>query len=90
MRFSDTGRTEQGDVGFACDEFQGGQIADFTGVELRLERELELVECFVVRQTGQLKGGAEPAAFVLILQRHRPTFLGLIHPPFSLSSRLIS
>ena len=41
-----------GRVGFRVDKRQGGQVADFTGVEFRLESELELVEGFVMRQAG--------------------------------------
>ena len=42
---------------------QGGEVADLAGVEVGLEREVELVEGLVVRQPGQFQGVAEPAAF---------------------------
>jgi hypothetical protein len=60
--FADAGRSEQGHVGFGLDELQGGEVADFAGVEVGLEGEVELVQRFVVGQPGQFQGVAEPAA----------------------------
>ena len=60
---ADAGRAEQGDVGLGVDERQGGEVADLAGVEVGLEREVELVQGLVVRQPGQLQRVAEPAAF---------------------------
>jgi len=60
--FADAGPSKQGDVGLGADELEGGQIADLAGVELGLEREVEVVQALVVRQPGQLQCVAEPAA----------------------------
>ncbi len=46
----------------APDEPEGGEVADFAGVEVGLEGEVELIEGLVVRQPGELQRVAEPAA----------------------------
>src|SRR4051812_26029139 len=52
-------RAEQGDVArggaaVAGQERQRGEVADLAGVEVGLEREVELVESLVVREPGEL------------------------------------
>jgi hypothetical protein len=45
------------------DEFEGGEIFDLVGVQAGLEREGELVQGFVVWQSGKFQRVAEPASF---------------------------
>ena len=44
-------------------ERQRGEVADLAGVEVGLEREVELGEGLVVRQPGELERGPQPASF---------------------------
>ena len=44
-------------------ERQRGEVADLAGVEVGLEREVELGEGLVVRQPGELQRGLEASAF---------------------------
>ena len=45
------------------DKAERGQVPHFPRVQVRLKREIEIVECLVVRQPGQFQRVAEPAAF---------------------------
>jgi hypothetical protein len=56
------GRAEQGDVGPVGHERQRREVADLAWVEVGLEREVELVDGFVVGQAGELQCVAEPAS----------------------------
>ena len=60
---ADAGWAEQGHVGLRFHELEGGQVTDLAGVEVGLERKVELVEGLVVGQPGEFHGVAEPAAF---------------------------
>ena len=62
MGLAHPGWAEQGDVGVRPDEPEGGEVADLAGVEIGLEREVELVEGLVVRQPGEFERVPEPAA----------------------------
>ncbi len=58
---ADAERAEQGDVGPGVDELQRGEVLDSPGLEVGLERVVELGQGLVVRQAAELQGVSEPA-----------------------------
>jgi hypothetical protein len=61
--FPDSGRAQEGDVGSGLDELQGGQVVDLAGIQVRLEREVELVQGSLVGQCGGAQRVVEAASF---------------------------